>query len=101
MSARLVLADLDVRHATDGGPNPRRLLSGVSLAVEPGEFVALVGSSGSGKTLTAMSCLRLLPPNLEITGGSIRLGDLDLTRATEAELNKVRGGRLGNAVPTA
>ena len=95
MSARLVLADLDVRHAADGSPNPRRLLSGVSLTVEPGEFVALVGSSGSGKTLTAMSCLRLLPPNLEIAGGSIRLGDLDLTRATEAELNHVRGGRLG------
>lgn len=95
MSARLVLDGLEVRHKTDDGGHGRRLLSGVSLAVEPGEFVALVGSSGSGKTLTAMSCLRLLPPQLEITAGSIRLGDQDLARAREPELNAVRGGRLG------
>lgn len=95
MSARLVLEDLEVRHTDDDGAPGRRLLAGVSLAVDPGEFVALVGSSGSGKTLTAMSCLRLLPPQLEVTGGSIRLGSLDLARASEPELNKVRGGRLG------
>jgi peptide/nickel transport system ATP-binding protein len=95
VSARLVLDGLEVRHKTDDGGHGRRLLSGVSLAVEPGEFVALVGSSGSGKTLTAMSCLRLLPPQLEITAGSIRLGDQDLARAREPELNAVRGGRLG------
>jgi peptide/nickel transport system ATP-binding protein len=92
MSASLVLDNLEVAHAAH---RSMRLLSGVSLSVEPGEFVALVGSSGSGKTLTAMSSLRLLPPQLAITGGSIRLGDLDLTQATEPQLNAVRGGRLG------
>lgn len=91
----LVLDGLKVDHKADSGTHGRPLLSGVSLSVDRGEFVALVGSSGSGKTLTAMSCLRLLPPQLEITGGSIRLGDLDLTRASEQELNSVRGGRLG------
>ncbi|MCU1569079.1 MAG: transporter ATP-binding protein, partial [Pseudarthrobacter sp.] len=90
MSARLVLEDLAVSHrASDGGTSGQHLLSGVSLSVDPGEFVALVGSSGSGKTLTAMSCLQLLPPSLGITGGSIKLGDLDLTRASEQELNSV------------
>ena len=92
MSASLVLDNLEVAHTAQGS---ERLLSGVSLSVDPGEFVALVGSSGSGKTLTAMSSLRLLPPQLGITGGSIRLGDLDLTQATEPQLNAVRGGRLG------
>jgi peptide/nickel transport system ATP-binding protein len=92
MSASLVLDNVDVAHAAQGSVP---LLSGVSLSVDPGEFVALVGSSGSGKTLTAMSSMRLLPPQLEITGGSIRLGDLDLTQATEPQLNAVRGGRLG------
>lgn len=95
-NAHLVLDGLQVSHkAKDGGTSGKSLLSGVSLSVEPGEFVALVGSSGSGKTLTAMSCLQLLPPSLDITGGSIRLGNLDLTRASEQELNSVRGGRLG------
>jgi peptide/nickel transport system ATP-binding protein len=92
----LVLDGLEVGHKTpDGGTSGRPLLSNVSLSVEPGEFVALVGSSGSGKTLTAMSCLQLLPPGLGITGGSVRLGDLDLTRASEHQLNSMRGGRLG------
>ncbi|MCU1433997.1 MAG: transporter ATP-binding protein [Pseudarthrobacter sp.] len=95
-NSRLVLDGLEVSHrAPDGGAQGSPLLSGVSLSVDPGEFVALVGSSGSGKTLTAMSSLRLLPPQLAITGGSIRLGDLDLTKASESELNTVRGGRLG------
>lgn len=94
MTAGLVLDGLEVRtESSDSRGAP--LLDGVSLTVGPGEFVALVGGSGSGKTLTAMSCLRLLPPRLGITGGSIRLGDLDLTRAAEPELNGVRGGRLG------
>lgn len=73
----------------------RPILSGVSLSVSPGEFVALVGGSGSGKTMTAMSALRLLPPQLTVDSGSVRLGPLDLTNASEAELNRVRGGRLG------
>lgn len=92
MSARLVVENLDVAHTAHSGAP---LLSGVSLTVDPGEFVALVGSSGSGKTLTAMSSLRLLPPQLQITGGSIRLGGLNLTEATEPQLNAIRGGRLG------
>jgi peptide/nickel transport system ATP-binding protein len=92
MSARLVVENLEVAHAAHSGAP---LLSGVSLSVDPGQFVALVGSSGSGKTLTAMSSLRLLPPQLQITGGSIRLGGLNLTEATEPQLNAIRGGRLG------
>jgi peptide/nickel transport system ATP-binding protein len=95
-NSRLVVDGLEVSHREpDGGAQGSPLLSGVSLSVDPGEFVALVGSSGSGKTLTAMSSLRLLPPQLAITGGSIRLGGLDLTKASESELNSVRGGRLG------
>ena len=95
-NTRLVLDGLEVGHRDpDGGSHGKPLLSDVSLSVDPGEFVALVGSSGSGKTLTAMSCLRLLPPGLGISGGSIRLGGLELTRASEQELNRVRGGKLG------
>ena len=71
------------------------LLSELDLAVAPGEFVALVGASGSGKTMTALSVLGLLPANVRIEAGTIRLGGMDLTHASEAELNRVRGGRIG------
>ncbi|GER23018.1 ABC transporter ATP-binding protein [Zafaria cholistanensis] len=81
--------------ADRSAPAPRTLLAGVDLTVAPGEFVALVGASGSGKTLTAMSALGLLPPNLRIDSGTIRLGGTDLRAAGEAELNRVRGGRIG------
>lgn len=87
----LVIEDLTV-HSTGTG---RPILSGVSLAVQPGEFVALVGGSGSGKTMTARSVLQLLPQQMRIESGSIRLGSLDVTSAPEAELNRMRGGRLG------
>jgi len=96
VNTHLVLDGLQVSHRTpDAGTSGKPLLSNVSLSVEPGQFVALVGSSGSGKTLTAMSCLQLLPPGLAISSGSVRLGDLDLTRASEHQLNSMRGGRLG------
>lgn len=91
MNERLMIEDLHV-HSEQG---LRPILSGVSLAVAPGEFVALVGGSGSGKTMTAMSALRLLPSQLRISSGFIRLGKLDLGNANESELNKVRGGRIG------
>ncbi|WP_458109513.1 ABC transporter ATP-binding protein [Arthrobacter sp. R3-55] len=87
----LVIEDLTVLGSDAGRP----VLSGVSLNVRPGEFVALVGGSGSGKTMTARSVLQLLPQQLRIASGSIHVGSVDVTRAPEAELNRIRGGRLG------
>ncbi|MEV7134334.1 ABC transporter ATP-binding protein [Arthrobacter sp. NPDC093128] len=77
------------------GPPCRPVLAGVGLSVAPGEFVALVGSSGSGKTMTALSVLGLLPPQLHVESGAIRLGGADLLRAGDRQLNRIRGGRLG------
>lgn len=87
----LIIQDLTVRSTATEPP----ILSRVSLTVRPGEFVALVGGSGSGKTMTAKSVLQLLPEPLRIESGSIRLGQLDVTNAPETELNRIRGGRLG------
>ncbi|GAB2602793.1 nickel ABC transporter ATP-binding protein NikE [Kocuria arenosa] len=95
LSHRPVLAARGPGAGTADGAGGRPILSGIDLTVAPGEFVALVGASGSGKTLTAMSVLGLLPPQVHRDAGTIRLGGTDLTRAGEAELNRVRGGRIG------
>ena len=109
MPEGLLIEDLhlSVRAPAGGGPGPslkapardssisRPVLSGVGLSVAPGEFVALVGASGSGKTMTALSVLGLLPPQIQASSGSISLGGTDLLRASGAELNRLRGGRIG------
>ncbi len=97
MKPLLDITDLTVRNlrpAADGSA-PTSLIHGLSLSVNAGEFVALVGGSGSGKTLTALSAVRLLPPPLAITAGTVRLGSVDVTTAAETELNAVRGGEAG------
>lgn len=81
--------------AAGSGSAQAPLVRDLSLSVGAGEFVALVGGSGSGKTLTALSCLRLLPPQLGITCGSIRVGSVDITAAAENDLNAVRGRQVG------
>jgi ABC-type glutathione transport system ATPase component len=73
----------------------RPVLADIDLSVAPGEFVALVGASGSGKTMTALSVLGLLPPRINVESGNIRLGGTDLRGISEAEFNRVRGGRIG------
>ncbi|AUH45245.1 oligopeptide/dipeptide ABC transporter ATP-binding protein [Streptomyces sp. CMB-StM0423] len=67
----------------------------VSLALAPGECVALVGESGCGKSVLASALLGLLPENAE-TAGTAHLGELELLGAEEAELaRRVRGRRVG------
>jgi peptide/nickel transport system ATP-binding protein len=68
-----------------------RPVDGISLTVAQGETVGLVGESGCGKTMTAMSVLRLLPPGGHIAAGSIRMNGTDLVPLSPAEMRKVRG----------
>jgi oligopeptide/dipeptide ABC transporter ATP-binding protein len=71
------------------------VLHGVKLTVDRGEVVALVGETGSGKTLTALSTLRLLPPGAQITAGQVRLAGLDMVTATDQQVQAVRGRQIG------
>ena len=67
----------------------------VSFAVRRGETLAIVGESGCGKTMTALSLMRLVPnPPGRIVGGSIKLDGKDLVPLTEAEMRDVRGNEI-------
>jgi peptide/nickel transport system ATP-binding protein len=73
-----------------------RAVDGLSFAVAPQETVGIVGESGCGKTVTALSILQLLPPRLgRIVGGRILFEGTDLTRLSEGQLRAVRGNRIG------
>jgi peptide/nickel transport system ATP-binding protein len=91
MSAALELKDL--RTVLDAPDGQVRAVDGVDLAIEKGECFALVGESGCGKSMTALSILRLLPDVGRITGGSVRLGEVDLLALPEAAMRAVRGKR--------
>ncbi|GAA5123055.1 ABC transporter ATP-binding protein [Luteolibacter yonseiensis] len=73
-----------------------RAVDHVSFNVPAGKTVGIVGESGCGKSVTAMSIIRLLPqPAGRILGGQIRFHGRDLVRASDAEIHKVRGGEIG------
>ena len=68
----------------------------MSFDVARGRTVGLVGESGCGKTVTALSVMRLLPqPMGRVLGGEILLDGEDLLRLPLEEMRKVRGGRIG------
>jgi peptide/nickel transport system ATP-binding protein len=75
--------------------NTAHPVGGVSLTVGRGESLGIVGESGCGKTMTALSIMRLLPPGGRVTRGSITVGDMDLTTLDEAGMRKIRGNRIG------
>ncbi len=74
----------------------RRLnvVSDVGFVVRAGECFALVGESGCGKSMTALSLMRLLPEGMVIEAGSIRLKNEELLTLTEKEMLSVRGSRI-------
>jgi oligopeptide/dipeptide ABC transporter ATP-binding protein len=83
----LTVRDLVIRIA---GVN---VVDGVSLAAAEGKILAIVGESGCGKSLTALSILSLLPAAAQIVGGQIQLQGADLTAMDDVALREVRGNR--------
>ncbi|MCG5031285.1 ABC transporter ATP-binding protein [Mesosutterella sp. OilRF-GAM-744-9] len=70
-------------------------VDGVSFSLHRGETLALVGESGCGKSLTALSVMRLLPEAAVITSGEVRLAGEDLLALPEYRMQDVRGRRIG------
>ena len=73
-----------------------KAVDGISFDVDQGETIAIVGKSGCGKSVSALSILRLVadPPG-RIIGGSIRFQDRDLLKLSDEEIRKVRGKDIG------
>jgi oligopeptide/dipeptide ABC transporter ATP-binding protein len=72
-----------------------RAVDGVSFSVNAGEFVGLVGESGCGKSVTAMSVLRLLSSQGVTLRGSVRFRGQELISMSERDLRSIRGNRIG------
>ena len=88
----LEVADLTTEIGT--GPHPARVVEGLALRLHRGETFALLGESGCGKSMTALSLMRLLPPGGRIAAGRVDLAGTDLLRLTEAQMRGWRGGRM-------
>ncbi|WP_327065290.1 ABC transporter ATP-binding protein [Kitasatospora sp. NBC_01250] len=70
-------------------------LDGVSLRVDAGQTLGIVGESGCGKTMTAMSIMQLLPNGGDVVGGQVLLDGRDLLKLDDAAMDHVRGNEIG------
>jgi oligopeptide/dipeptide ABC transporter ATP-binding protein len=90
VSNLLEIEDLRTQFFTSAGTV--RAVDGISYNVKEGETVAIVGESGCGKSVSALSILRLIPnPPGKVVGGEIRFQDKDLLKLSDQEIRDVRG----------
>src|SRR3982751_1551358 len=68
-----------------------RAVDGVSFHIDRGELLSVVGESGCGKSITALSIMRLVTPPGRIVGGSIKFEGEDLLSASESRMREIRG----------
>src|SRR6056297_1011995 len=92
MPPRLSVANLKSYFFTRNGL--LKAVDGVSFDIEQGETLALVGESGCGKSMTALSILRLLPEPGRIVGGEVHLDGRDLLHLPEIEIRRIRGNDI-------
>ena len=93
MTALLEVDQLRIDARKDDG-SLLPIVKGVSFSVQPGEVIALIGESGSGKTTIALSALGYTKPGLEFTGGEVRLHGRDVISMPPEEKRQLRGQRV-------
>jgi oligopeptide/dipeptide ABC transporter ATP-binding protein len=95
MSPPPTLAVSDLRTRFGGSSAGTTVVDGVTFTLQPGRTTALVGESGCGKSVTALSLMRLIEPPGHIVSGSVTLDGRDLLTLDEREMEQVRGARMG------
>ena len=93
MVALVEIRDLKVTARGEDGVETE-IVKGVSFDVRRGEVMGLIGESGSGKTTIALATMGYARFGCRISGGSIRIGDTDVTALGEADLQRLRGRRI-------
>jgi oligopeptide/dipeptide ABC transporter ATP-binding protein len=95
LSTPATLAVSDLRTRFGGSSAGATVVDGVTFTLRPGRTTALVGESGCGKSVTALSLMRLIEPPGHIVSGSVMLDGRDLLTLDEREMEQVRGARIG------
>ncbi|HWA12022.1 MAG TPA: ABC transporter ATP-binding protein [Burkholderiales bacterium] len=94
MQAVPLLEVRDLCTWVDGSDGPVCAVGGISFSIARGETFVLLGESGSGKSMTAMSISRLLPEAARVVSGTVLLDGEDLLQLPEARMREVRGSRI-------
>ncbi len=93
MNYALEIKDLRISFGSDG--KRVEVVSGVSVNIPKGKIVGVVGESGCGKTVTALSVMRLIPePPGKIEGGEIIFDGADLLKYADRDMQSIRGNRI-------
>ena len=85
---------LQVDHLLTRLHNGAHIVDDISFSIQSGETFALLGESGCGKSMTALSLMRLLPDGIGTAGGEVRLGKEDVLVLPERKMREVRGGQM-------
>ena len=88
----LKIEDLVIHFKSESGDV--HAVNGVSLSVDAGKTLGLVGETGAGKTTTALGILRLVPEPGEVLGGTITYKDKDIMTMSEKEVQDIRGNEI-------
>ena len=95
MSTETVLTVKNLVTVFDTASGPIRAVDNVGFNLQKGRTLGIVGESGCGKSVTALSVMRLLPqPMARIESGQILLGDTDITALAADDVRKIRGARI-------
>lgn len=93
MGATVLVNDLRIVAQAAGGAETA-IVKDVSFRIEPGEVLALIGESGSGKTTIGLSLMGYARRGCRIAGGTIRIGETDVLGLSESERRELRGRRV-------